>query len=709
MKINAMSPELAFPVFFLIFLGGNVVQGKIDEPQIRRRNSNETVEIFVGTAEALEIIGDETRTGEETILVRVSPAVVPKPPPPLPGLLYPRESESREVKTLDGLWDFVVSPSGDSFKGHREFWYQEALSKSPEVMQMPVPSSYNDVTTSRALRDHVGIVWYERTFFVPPSWADQRVFLYFGSVNYLAQVWLNGQFLTSHQIGHLPFEAEVTSRLIYGTKNRVTVAVDNRLTWTSIPQGNIVKNLNDNGTTSLLQTYTFDFFNYAGIHRPVLLYTKPRVYVEDITVKTSVFENVGVIEYSVRVGGAKENETASCSVVLRRNDDRPVVEEKNRNLTGVIRVPDAKLWWPRGMHPEPAHLYTLEVSVTGSNSSIHDIYRLPIGIRSLHWTNTSVLINGKPIYLRGFGRHEDSPIRGRGLDLVTMTRDYELLKWVGANSYRTSHYPYSDEVLEMADRQGILIVDECPAVDIENYSSELLTRHETALSELIRRDKNRPSVIMWSIANEPRSQLTGTEEYFGSVASHTRNLDPTRPITAALSRGAYEDKAGQFLDVIGFNRYNSWYSNTGCLDMIITNLVNEATTWNKRHNKPVIMFEYGADTVAGMHELPSYVWSEDYQAEMFSRHFMAFDRLRQAGFFIGEFIWNFADFRTAQTYTRAGGNKKGIFTRTREPKMAAYYVRKRYSLLGAKLDGSPIPDDLEFYVMGDSGPVHEEL
>lgn len=175
----------------------------------------------------------------------------------------------------------------------------------------------------------------------------------------------------------------------------------------------------------------------------------------------------------------------------------------------------------------------------GWNSTKHDVYRLPIGIRSLRWTNTSVLLNEKPIYLRGFGRHEDSPIRGRGLDLVTMTRDYELLKWVGANSYRTSHYPYSDEVLEMADRQGILIVDECPAVDVENYSPELLTRHQTSLSELIRRDKNRPSVIMWSIANEPRSQLTGTEDYFGSVASHTRNLDPTRPITAALSRGPY--------------------------------------------------------------------------------------------------------------------------------------------------------------------------
>lgn len=200
-----------------------------------------------------------------------------------------------------------------------------------------------------------------------------------------------------------------------------------------------------------------------------------------------------------------------------------------------------------------------------ANVTEPDIYRLPIGIRTLAWTNTSLLLNDRPVYMRGFGRHEDSIIRGRGFDLVTAVRDHELLQWVGANAYRTSHYPYSDEVLDMADRYlfvmyftvhsivlyilslhftsiprhrlGFLIIDECPSVDTENFSPSLLSRHKDSLSELIRRDKNRPSVIMWSLANEPRTQLPQAEEYFKQIAHHAKAIDPTRPVTIALARG----------------------------------------------------------------------------------------------------------------------------------------------------------------------------
>lgn len=195
-----------------------------------------------------------------------------------------------------------------------------------------------------------------------------------------------------------------------------------------------------------------------------------------------------------------------------------------------------------------------------ANATKPDIYRLPIGIRTLAWTNTSLLLNDRPVYMRGFGRHEDSAIRGRGFDLVTAVRDYELLQWVGANAYRTSHYPYSDEVLDMADRYlqfspsrqiyrvqrlitkdtccrlGFLVIDECPSVDTENFSASLLSRHKDSLSELIRRDKNRPSVIMWSLANEPRTQLSQAKEYFKQIAHHAKAVDPTRPVTIALAR-----------------------------------------------------------------------------------------------------------------------------------------------------------------------------
>ncbi|XP_043510365.1 beta-glucuronidase [Frieseomelitta varia] len=615
----------------------------------------------------------------------------------LPGMLYPRESESREVKSLDGMWDFVISPSGDALKGYREAWFADELSKVEKVMQMPVPSSYNDITTSRKLRDHVGAVWYQRTFFIPSSWREQRVFVRFGSVNYLAQVWINDEFVTNHEMGHLPFEAEISSYLVYGGKNRITVAVDNTLLQTSVPQGKIIDTPVDNGTTHL-QTYTFDFFNYAGIHRPVLLHTKPRVYIEDITVRTGLIGDTGIIKYIIQPAGLQEHETPICRVSILDAKDILAVQEPAYGFSGTIKIPFPKLWWPRGMNPNPGYLYTLKVTLSVANDSKVDVYRLPIGIRTLAWTNTSLLLNDKPIYMRGFGRHEDSILRGRGLDLVTVARDHELLQWIGANAYRTSHYPYSDEVLDITDRLGFLIIDECPSVDTENFSPILLTRHKDSLSELIRRDKNRPSVIMWSIANEPRTQLPEAGEYFKQVAHHTKALDPTRPITIAMARAVQEDKAGEYLDVISFNRYNAWYNNPGRLDAITSRVIGEAEAWHRKYNKPVLMAEYGADTMPGLHELPEYVWSEEYQKEVLSKHFIAFDQLRNEGFFIGEFIWNFADFRTAQTYIRVGGNRKGVFTRDRQPKMAAFHVRKRYYFLQKELDGTEIPTDLEDYI-----------
>jgi beta-glucuronidase len=176
-------------------------------------------------------------------------------------------------------------------------------------------------------------------------------------------------------------------------------------------------------------------------------------------------------------------------------------------------------------------------------------------------------------------------------------------------------------------------------------------------------------------------------------------LDPTRPITAAIAVGVNEDRAAKHLDFLSFNRYNAWYSNPGHLSMIRDNVIGEATAWHEKHNKLVLMAEYGSDTVEGLHILPAYVWSEEFQVQQFSKHFEAFDILRRQGFFIGEFVWNFADFKTAQTYTRVGGNKKGIFTRNRQPKASAYHLRKRYYSLATQVDAfQTLPADLEYYV-----------
>ncbi|XP_073995288.1 beta-glucuronidase-like isoform X2 [Rhodnius prolixus] len=619
------------------------------------------------------------------------------------GILYPRESETREVKSLDGIWNFRVSVNPG--EGVKNRWYAQKLSKSGATIPMPVPSSYNDITQEKSIREHVGVVWYERTFFVPHSWRDNslRVWLRFGSVHYTANVWVNGQEVLFHEIGHLPFQTEITSVLDFGQENRLTVAVDNTLRLSSVPQGTLDK-IQTNDGPKIVQRYTFDFFNYAGIHRTVHIYTTPAVYVDDISVYTDIQPPKGIVYFNISFGGLSlEGNEVTCWVDLLDADGDPVSRAGNSGkdsagFTGKLEVQNANFWWPFMMHQDPGYLYTLEVRLETVQwgLDIVDVYRLPVGIRTVRYTNTSLLINNKPVYLRGFGRHEDSNLRGKGLDLVLVAKDYNLLKWVGANAFRTSHYPYAEEIMDFADKEGFMIIDECPSVDTDKFSDLLLAKHKQSLTELIQRDKNRPSVIMWSVANEPRTQHPAAAEYFRNVVSHVKSVD-SRPVTSALAQRADLEYGGQFLDVIGFNRYNGWYSEPGRTDVIRLNVESEAKEWHLKHNKPVIMMEYGADTMPGLHFHPQYIWSEEYQIELFSEHFKAFDNLRNKFFFIGEMIWNFADFKTNQAITRVGGNKKGIFTRERQPKGAATHVRKRYIRLAQEIDNFKFNEELEPY------------
>lgn len=177
----------------------------------------------------------------------------------------------------------------------------------------------------------------------------------------------------------------------------------------------------------------------------------------------------------------------------------------------------------------------------------------------------------------------------------------------------------------------------------------MLKNHQQSIKELIARDKAFACVIMWSVANEPQSQLPAAADYFKRLVQFTRKLDASRPISAAIAQSVNGDLANQHMDIIMFNRYNAWYDNGGYLQTITINVVKEARNWHKKHNKPVLVAEYGADTQEGLHIFPAYIWSEEYQQETFSRHFKAFDQLRAEDFFIGEFVWNFADFKTAQS------------------------------------------------------------
>lgn len=600
------------------------------------------------------------------------------------GMLYPRESESRQMKELGGLWMFRADMSSNRKAGFEEKWYANPLEKSGPVIPMAVPSSFNDITQDESLRHFVGWVWYDRTTFVYNSWKneDLRIVLRFESAHYNTMVWVNGKPAMSHCGGHLPFEAEVNDFLQFGVANRITVAVNNTLNSTTLPPGKIEYQSGPRYPPGyFVQTFQFDFFNYAGIHRPVRFYTTPKVYISDITVVSSLEDgNKGTLRVDSVVVVPTAYRALSVMVRYELYDKKANVVASASGAemhNATLNVANVNPWWPVGMSDTPGYLYNLKV--TASTSDTKDVYNLAVGFRTVKVEKTRFLINDKPFYFKGLNMHEDSEIRGKGFDYPLILKNFNLIKWLGGNSFRTSHYPYAEEIMDMADERGIVVIDECPGIGIRspNFGPRSLAHHLTVMNELLRRDKNRPSVVMWSVANEPSSNLPVAESYFKTVIDYTKKHDPTRPVTFVTNQDSTVDKAVQFVDVICHNHYYAWYHDSGHLEIIQLQLEYDLRQWFKKFQRPVIQSEYGAGTISGFHANPPLMFTEDYQVATIQQYFPVFDKLRKE-FLVGELIWNFADFMTVESVVRVNGNKKGILTRQRQPKPAAHILRGRY-------------------------------
>lgn len=596
------------------------------------------------------------------------------------GMLFPVETPSRELKLLDGLWHFRADFSENRLLGFEQQWYRQPLRESGPTLDMPVPSSFNDITQEARLRDFIGWVWYEREAVLPQRWTQDtntRVVLRINSAHYHAVVWVNGIHVVEHEGGHLPFEADISKLVQTGpqTTCRITIAINNTLTPHTLPPGSIIHKTDAVFPKNyFFQNISFDFFNYAGLHRSVVLYTTPTTYIDDITVTTDVEQEVGLVNYWISVQG---DEHFQLEVRLLDEDGKVVAQETGEQ--GQLRVPGPNLWWPYLMHEHPAYLYSLEVRMVPAVSE-SDFYTLPVGIRTVAVTESKFLINGKPFYFHGVNKHEDSDIRGKGFDWPLLMKDFNLIKWLGANSFRTSHYPYSEEVLQLCDRYGIVVIDECPGVGIklpQSFGNESLRHHLEVMDELVRRDKNHPAVVMWSVANEPASALKPAAYYFKTVISHTKALDPTRPVTFVTNEKYNADLGAPYVDVVCVNSYFSWYHDSGHLEVIQPQLKSQFENWYNTYKKPIIQSEYGADTIAGFHQDPPVMFSEEYQKALLENYHLVFDQKRKE-YVVGELIWNFADFMTNQSPIRVIGNKKGIFTRQRQPKSAAFILRERY-------------------------------
>ncbi|KAL6729048.1 hypothetical protein Aduo_000140 [Ancylostoma duodenale] len=598
------------------------------------------------------------------------------------AILGVQKNELRSADTLDGLWTFVRERSNSNDVGLRNGWYLQDLSRFPNATVMPVPSAYNDLSADAELRDHVGWVWYQTSMILPERDIGQRIAIRFGSVNYYAKVYFNGKEVGSHVGGHLPFEFDVTRLVLIGRENKITVAVNNTLSWATIPQGDFNymrdtmrnisgKNISRTPAGAFKNIGNFDFFNYAGILRSVYLLKLPQSHIVDIRI---LAEHLGSFSYEVALSQNRSDE----DVFVRMYDPDGVLVYSARGLEQKGALTSVRPWWPRGMgRPD---LYTLEVELIVPLEQLRlDVYRQKFGFRTVGWTKNQLLINDKPFYCLGFGMHEDFEIHGRGYNPVVMTKDLNLLEWIGGNCYRTTHYPYAEERMAENDRRGIAVVVETPAVGLKGFSKDNNILHMKILEELIERDKSHPSAIMWSLANEPRTEKKESRTYFKTLVDYAHALDKTRPVTTVYGPTSFDnEQTADLMDVICVNRYYGWYIDMGQLDWINQSVYWDIAQWSEKYKRPILVTEYGADSLPGLNQEPSVDFSEQYQNDLIVRTHHAFDALRKDHRLAGEMIWNFADFMTGMTTTRAVGNHKGVFTRTRQAKMAAYTLRKRY-------------------------------
>ena len=435
-------------------------------------------------------------------------------------MLYPEINEARSVIDLSGTWSFRLDDGNHSDgKADSAFIGEDNL--------IAVPASYNDLKENPEYRQHCGWAYYKRSIIVPKALRNERIMLRFDAVTHYAKVYLDGELIAEHKGGFLPFEADITEKMKSGKEAELIVAVDNRINHSTLPMGNEGGTAffgSDNADVPSViaakkwrkptNLPNFDFFNYAGINRPVRIYTTPFTHIEDVTITTAVQGKDGVVNYSLETEGKGE-----ASIRILDREGKIAAEGNGKN--GTLRISDANLWWP---YPGDPYLYKAVITYGD------DTYSLEFGIRTVEVKGKQFLINSKPFYFKGFGKHEDSAIHGRGFDFVLDMKDVSMIHWMGANSFRTSHYPYAEEMYQLCDREGIVIIDETPAVGIGGTCEDIYRignfrkHHEDVIKDLIARDKNHPSVVMWSMGNEPDvvTYPDSAYDYWHSLYEYTK-------------------------------------------------------------------------------------------------------------------------------------------------------------------------------------------
>jgi len=586
-------------------------------------------------------------------------------------MLIPQTNAHRITSSLNGLWAFRIQTPAD----HAKTWPHGFETHR----QVGVPASFNEQFTDYDTFNHMGFAWYARSFKVPSALRTQHLELHFAAVNYRADVYLNGHYLGSHETGYTPFAFPINEALRSDDgDNLLVVRVDCALTPHTVPQGGFDKAAIPGLSSPFKPSVNFDFFPFSGINRSVTLVATAITRVESVFIDPSLEDADGVI--AVRGALSAPAESVQLSVAVPGGPISTSASLDGTSFSATLRIPGAKLW-----DVGQPNLYTLDIAVT-AQGHVCDAYHQSFGVRTIKVEGNQLLLNGRPIYLKGFGKHEDFPVLGRSQPDALNVRDLELLRWIGANSFRTSHYPYASEMLDLADRLGILVISESPAVSMipAHASADTLELHCQVIREQIRRDYNHPSVVMWCVANEPHSHTPEAVPYFERVFQVARTEDQTRPHLMVMCYWPNE-KCHHLCDIVGVNCYPGWYGGGDKLKNTADYFRGFLDDVRQQTGKPIMITEIGADSMAGLHSLPSSLWTEDYQTDLLETNLNV---IREKDYILGEHLWALSDFHTAQNHFRTHGNRKGLFTRDRQPKAAAHMLRKRW---GGAPNAAPQP------------------
>jgi beta-glucuronidase len=566
-------------------------------------------------------------------------------------------ADRRPAITLDGDWAAIVDPYFSGlFSFHHEerkngfFLNRKAQPSDPfpteydfsKAPTLKVPADWN--TQRESLFYYEGPIWYERDFTYQPK-EHTRAFLHVGAANYHSWFWVNGQKVCEHEGGYTSFNCEVTAAIHAGA-NFVVAAVDNTRHEDGVP------------------TLETDWWNYGGLTRSVSLIEVPEAFIDQYDLHLSRSES-NIIEGWVHVEGGKQGVKVEVEIPELGAKATAMLSENGRAAIR-IEVKSLERW-----SPETPKLYKVRIS-TGQDSIEEEI-----GFRTIETRGTQILLNGKPIFLRGISIHAEAPYRtGR----ANTDQDSEtLLGWakeLGCNFVRLAHYPHDESMLRAADRMGLLVWSENPvywALQFDN--PKVLAKAEQQLDEEIGTSRNHAAIILWSMANETPNTEARTR-FIETEAAHARELDPTRLITAALLVRAegntkiIDDPLGKALDVIGFNEYIGWYEQRP--------ESADKTEWRVEYQKPLIVSEFGGGAKAGLHGEENQRWTEEYQANIYRHQLGMLNRIPQLR---GMSPWILMDFRSPNrplVGIQDEFNRKGLISDQGQKKQAFFILQKAY-------------------------------